>query len=254
LENSDPILNNVIIRNNSSYWGGGIDLLYSNPILNSVEIVDNYAQGYGGGLYMYYSAPILKNIKISNNLVDYHGGAISSYESSPILINVTISNNHSLTSVFNENSSNPMIINSIIWNNSPNTISGSGYIMNFSDIEGGWEGNGNIDVDPLFNDDYTLQAGSPCIDAGTADTDGDGIEDITDYFGEAPDMGAFEFEGSTVLSGDVNGDGLINVLDVVVLVNIVLGYGEIIDAGDMNGDGILNVLDVVALVNIILNG
>ena len=38
------------------------------------------------------------------------------------------------------------------------------------------------------------------------------------------------------LSGDLNGDELINVLDVVVLVNIVLGYGEIIDAGDMNGD------------------
>jgi hypothetical protein len=39
-----------------------------------------------------------------------------------------------------------------------------------------------------------LQSGSPCIDAGTADTDGDGIEDITDYNGPAPDIGAYEYE------------------------------------------------------------
>jgi hypothetical protein len=43
------------------------------------------------------------------------------------------------------------------------------------------------------NEDFTLQSGSPCIDAGTADLDGDGVEDITDYFGLAPDMGAYEF-------------------------------------------------------------
>ena len=56
------------------------------------------------------------------------------------------------------------------------------------------------------------------------------------------------------IPGDISGDGLINVLDVVVLVNIVLGGSEPIDAGDLNGDGMLNVLDVVALVNMILEG
>ena len=66
------------------------------------------------------------------------------------------------------------------------------------------------------------------------------------------DLGACEL--TTATSGDLNGDGLVNVLDVVVLVNIVLGGSEPIDAGDLNGDGIVNILDVVALVNIILNG
>ena len=66
-------------------------------------------------------------------------------------------------------------------------------------------------------------------------------------------MGAYEFEG-TSLSGDLNGDGILNILDVVVLVNIVLGGSEPIDAGDLNGDGIINVLDIVALIEIILNG
>ena len=52
--------------------------------------------------------------------------------------------------------------------------------------------------------------------------------------------------------GDSNADGIVNVLDVVVMVNLVLsgGYDEVTD---MNGDGILNVLDVVLLVGIILN-
>jgi len=55
------------------------------------------------------------------------------------------------------------------------------------------------------------------------------------------------------LLGDVNGDGLLNVLDVVTLVNIILNNDDYILAGDMNQDGALDVLDIVTLVNIILN-
>ena len=66
-------------------------------------------------------------------------------------------------------------------------------------------------------------------------------------------MGAFEFQGSSI-AGDLNSDGLINVLDVVALVNIVLGNADPVSSGDLNGDGVLNVLDVVALVSIILEG
>ena len=107
-------------------------------------------------------------------------------------------------------------------------------------------------TNPMISD-YTLRENSPCIDAGIADLDGDGIDDITDYSGSAPDMGAFEFEGS-ILLGDINDDGLINVLDVVALVYIVLNGGEYNNAGDLNSDGVNNVLDVVFLVNVILNG
>ena len=52
---------------------------------------------------------------------------------------------------------------------------------------------------------------------------------------------------------DVNGDGLLNVLDVVTLVNIILNNDDYILAGDMNQDGALDVLDIVTLVNIILS-
>ena len=55
--------------------------------------------------------------------------------------------------------------------------------------------------------------------------------------------------------GDTNGDALINVLDVIIMVNMILGSAEIdLITADINGDGIVNVLDVTLLLNFILNG
>ena len=63
--------------------------------------------------------------------------------------------------------------------------------------------------------------------------------------------GCFEGQG-----GDINSDNLLNVLDVVGIVNFVLGVtlpseSQFISA-DLNFDGELNVLDIVSLVNSIL--
>ena len=104
--------------------------------------------------------------------------------------------------------------------------------------------------------DFALQENSPCIDAGTADLDGDGIDDISGYFGIAPDMGAFEWysEDSEFELGDFNADGSINVLEVVALVENILSAGEYNPAGDLEQVGVLNVLNIVPLVNIILGG
>ena len=58
-----------------------------------------------------------------------------------------------------------------------------------------------------------------------------------------------------ILSGDVNFDDEINVLDVVLMVSFILGEPTdpyVHSAGDINQDGILNILDVVALISIIL--
>ena len=58
------------------------------------------------------------------------------------------------------------------------------------------------------------------------------------------------------LMGDVNADESINILDVVQLVNIVLGLvepsGYQMTVSDINLDGDVNILDVVQLVNIVL--
>ena len=54
------------------------------------------------------------------------------------------------------------------------------------------------------------------------------------------------------LVGDTNGDGILNVLDVVIMVNIALGNDPSDTIADMNSDGVVNVLDIVILVGIIL--
>ena len=54
------------------------------------------------------------------------------------------------------------------------------------------------------------------------------------------------------LDGDVNADGVVNVLDVVLLVNMVLS-DEYNPSADINSDGVINILDVVELINIILD-
>ena len=61
-----------------------------------------------------------------------------------------------------------------------------------------------------------------------------------------------ELDNNTII-GDINGDTIVNVLDVVLLVNLVLNDREYDENSDLNLDGILNVLDIVLLVNIILN-
>jgi len=53
------------------------------------------------------------------------------------------------------------------------------------------------------------------------------------------------------LLGDLNGDGVINVMDIVLTVDAIL-HAEYNPMGDINGDGQLNVVDIVQLVNIIL--
>ena len=53
--------------------------------------------------------------------------------------------------------------------------------------------------------------------------------------------------------GDVNGDAIVNILDVIQCINIVLGNAESVDLADLNDDGIINILDIITLVNIILS-
>ena len=51
---------------------------------------------------------------------------------------------------------------------------------------------------------------------------------------------------------DANGDGFVNILDVILVVSIILddGYSSI---ADINSDYSVDILDVVAMINIILD-
>ncbi|MDP6853621.1 MAG: dockerin type I repeat-containing protein [Candidatus Marinimicrobia bacterium] len=53
------------------------------------------------------------------------------------------------------------------------------------------------------------------------------------------------------LQGDLNGDGYVNIQDIIILVNYILfGDGDI--NGDLNGDEGVNILDIVVIVQLIL--
>jgi len=177
-----------------------------------------------GGIYFDHSSPSLVNVTIANNTASYGGGGIFCDHSSPSLVNVTIANNTAFYGgggIYCQNSS-LSLVNCIMWNNSPQEVFLGGlYGYNnsitiaYSDIQGGETGiatndlgtiywlDGNIDADPLFvdaeNGDYTLQQNSPCIDAGTAyfEWDGEVWVDMAEdeYYGIAPDMGCYEWEG-----------------------------------------------------------
>ena len=54
------------------------------------------------------------------------------------------------------------------------------------------------------------------------------------------------------LMGDINSDGLVNVIDVVLLIGIILENTEYTNIADLNDDGTIDILDVVLMVNIIL--
>ena len=56
--------------------------------------------------------------------------------------------------------------------------------------------------------------------------------------------------------GDLNQDGLINVQDIILSINIILGAPPSsyeICSGDINEDGVIDILDIVLLINLILS-
>ncbi len=143
--------------------------------------------------------------------------------------------------------------------------------MSFSNIEGSFPGTGNIDADPLFvdpdNGDFRLLPGSPCIDAGdntavpgeiTTDLDGNprfvddpdtpDCQQAPGTCGDPPvvDMGAYEFQAAPPCPWDLNGDGVVNVLD---LIELVMSFGPCEDCpADFDDDGFVNVLDLITLI------
>ena len=57
---------------------------------------------------------------------------------------------------------------------------------------------------------------------------------------------------ASILFGDVNDDGNINIQDVILTVNIILDSLNYNQAADLNEDGNIDVLDVISIVNLIL--
>ena len=66
----------------------------------------------------------------------------------------------------------------------------------------------------------------------------------------------YEEDNNEGTIGDVTQDGLVNVVDIVLIVNYVLNTQPLndnqIEIADINADGIINIVDIVSLVSIII--
>jgi len=74
---------------------------------------------------------------------------------------------------------------------------------------------------------------------------------LTSKYTENPSQEIALYVSLYDLQGDLNGDGTIDVLDVIILVNLIL-FGEYNSNADLNEDGVVNILDIVIYRNIIL--
>jgi hypothetical protein len=68
---------------------------------------------------------------------------------------------------------------------------------------------------------------------------------------------SMEWSDCSIIQGDVNYDGDLNILDIVKVVNYILGTYDFTEMqyslADMDQDGVIDILDLILLANAILN-
>ncbi len=233
---------------NSAAHGGAVSLATSSsPDFDRCVFIGNSA-GQGGGVLRAISgsSPTMTNCLFAGNSAQ-SGSVLRNYaQCDAVLINCTLVGNTAADGhgiIVNSVDASPTLGNSIAWANTPNDIvnlEDGSITVTYTNFEGGWPGEGNIDADPLFVDadgpdddpdtwddnDYRLAAGSPCIDAADNTAVPEGIvEDLDGHprfvddpdtddtgFGKQPivDMGAYEFQFQDLCADD-DGDGRVTI-------------------------------------------
>jgi predicted outer membrane repeat protein len=213
---SSPFIINSTLSENTAKTGGAV-ACYLNCYteIKNCKIINNTAEYDGGALFFWDSCfPSLTNCIIADNIITvgypgYGEGGAAYIEICPDVsfFNCTISNNTALSTYggIYSAASTVALTNSIVWGNSGTQLS-TGLTITYSDVQGGYAGTGNIDVDPQFvnsaGGDYHLQNTSDCMEAGLnsavpigTTTDIDGDDRIIDGDGDSTatvDMGADE--------------------------------------------------------------
>jgi hypothetical protein len=257
---ASPTISNCVFRGNSARLGGALAVaVYGGrePALVNCTFVDNQA-AVGGAVHVSSGDLLLVNCLFSRNSA--HEGPGSAVHGASRLVNCTLVDNFSVNDGIAAYSV-AEIVNSIVWGNGASPVVGAGSVSH-SCVEGGHDGEGNIDAAPLFADgadgDYRPRHGSPGIDAGLdgalpgdrADLDGDldtdeptprDLELKGRVLGAAVDMGAYEF-----CRHDLDGDGTVAVGDFLVLLS-AWGPNPGHEA-DFDDSGRVNVNDVLILL------
>jgi hypothetical protein len=281
--NSSPTIINCIIKGNHTElipgclgfcYGGGIKIWGSSSPTFTNCIISNNSTGIcgnGGGISISGSSnSTFTNCIINNNSVGNNGtGGGVCDDAGATFLNCIISGNSAigvLSSCGGIACSGGAITNCIIWDNYNGQIGGYLPTVTFSNIEGGYTGTGNINVNPYFanpgNGDYHLksQAGrwnptsqswvkdavtSPCIDAG--DPNSDWTEELWPH-GKRINMGAYGGTSQASMSlstvgniANLNNDpcDIIDFNDLVLFVGKWL-YQEVLLPEDLDRNRIVN--------------
>jgi serine protease len=210
-ESSESEITGFTLRNGFAPYGGGVYCDSSSPRIAYNLITVNSADSAGGGIALDVSdATIFSNVIYANSS-GKGGGIYCSSFNEAVIINNTISGNISFRggALYCGESSAPVLKNNILWADSASEEGFEIYVhetaapaIEYCDIQGGWIGTGNIDIDPYFRDpdsaDFHLSSidcgdtlESPCIDTGHPAI----LDNILDcdwgLATELSDMGAF---------------------------------------------------------------
>jgi predicted outer membrane repeat protein len=177
-DNSSLIVTNCTFRNNmaKAVFGGGICNEDANElVLTNCTFSGNTAMRDGGGIFNRRTNSTLKNCILTGNkaygelIYIGEGGGLYAFGDT-ILNNCTFSGNwaHEGRAISKYSDSFLRLNNCILWNGGdeifdliPNRIT---LDISYSNIQNGWEGEGNIDTDPLFADPgYWADADDPNI-------------------------------------------------------------------------------------------
>ena len=264
------LIGNAIGGNVANDTGGGLLLEDSvATIVNSI-LSGNSSGGGGSAVESQNSTVDIINSNILKNGSAGGDSAVSAIASSNLHISNSIVFENEVAAILGEAGSHIQVDSSI--------------------VEGGYPGTNVLDVDPGFVDpigddnvpcsgdeDFGLSQNSPAIDSGNnglffrdiCDIDNDGDTDEffpvdlngndrfvagTDNFNLTAtiDIGAIEFQGSvpSVLLGDVNLDGVVDLLDVSQFIDRI-AQGDFQAEADTNQDNAVNLLDVASFIEIL---
>lgn len=236
ITNSSPTIENCIIASCDTELppnclgfcsGGGIFIEEGGPIISNSVISGNTIGEYGwggAGIHLVSEKDVcIRNCVISGNRAiahDYGSGGGIYKEGSGVLtiINCTIADNVAFERGGGIAGSTMRILNSIIWNNMASEgpqiffsgFPGDNIVIDYSDIQGGWVGLGNIDIDPCFVNVATVL---------TADFDFSGEVDFRDFAEFAAKWQMKSFESGFKYDISIPTDGVIDELDLLVLAN-----------------------------------
>ena len=249
---------NCTFSGNSADYGGGMDNYEdSSPTVTNCTFSGNSAD-YGGGMYNYdYSSPKVTNCTFSGNSGDFGGGMYNEDGSDPKVKNTILANGTSGDDCYCDDDAS-------ITSEGYNLVSdhsGDTWFTQPSDLTAT-----NPLLDPNLRDNggptltHALLSGSPAIDAIPSPYNGAPSEDQRGFprpygLGGFADIGAVEMQLAYSL-GDVNGDGAIDLLDVVLCAQIarglVAGTPQQRAAADVDDDGDVDMDDVTMLSDYIL--